>query len=46
MARLEPFPKIYAAIKRALAPNVILSSPGHYGIGRDRVGGAVSVSCG
>jgi hypothetical protein len=32
MARLEPFPEVCAAIKRALALNGILS-PGHYGIG-------------
>jgi hypothetical protein len=42
---LGPFPEVYAAIKRALAPNGILS-PGHYGVGRERVRGAVSVSCG
>jgi hypothetical protein len=32
VARLELFPEVYAAIKRASAPNGILS-PGHYGIG-------------
>jgi 4-cresol dehydrogenase (hydroxylating) flavoprotein subunit len=32
MARLESFPEVYPAIKRALAPNGILS-PGHYGVG-------------
>ena len=32
MARLEFFPEVYAAIKRALAPNGILS-PGRYSIG-------------
>jgi hypothetical protein len=32
MARLEPFPEVCVAIKRALAHNDILS-PGHYGIG-------------
>jgi hypothetical protein len=32
VARLELFPEVYVAIKRALALNVILS-PGHYGVG-------------
>jgi hypothetical protein len=32
VARLELFPEVYAAIKRAPATNVILS-PGRYGIG-------------
>ena len=32
MARLETFPEVCAAIKRALDPNGILS-PGRYGIG-------------
>jgi hypothetical protein len=32
MARLELFPEVCAAIKRALAHSDILS-PGHYGIG-------------
>jgi 4-cresol dehydrogenase (hydroxylating) len=32
MARLETFPEVCAAVKRALDPNGVLS-PGRYGIG-------------
>lgn len=37
MARLETFPEVCGAIKRALDPHGILA-PGRYDIGRDRAG--------